>query len=47
MDYQVKPLSSFGVIQNNIALKRDDWTINRRMGFGVIQNNIALKQMRQ
>ena len=33
----------FGVIQNNIALKRIFADERERIGFGVIQNNIALK----
>ena len=36
---------SFGVIQNNIALKRHVSSYNSVTGFGVIQNNIALKPL--
>ena len=38
---------SFGVIQNNIALKRQKLRSLEKLRFGVIQNNIALKPQMQ
>ena len=39
----MKHQASFGVIQNNTALKHLNLTISKLISFGVIQNNTALK----
>ncbi len=36
---------SFGIIQNNIALKQIHLLATPNLSFGIIQNNIALKLM--
>ena len=37
-------IESFGIIQNNIALKHQPAKEDLLASFGIIQNNIALKQ---